>query len=280
MSKFYARWSRYYAQRTGFPYNEQILTKIKSGQFLSFSQIEMDQTMQMSSSAMEMASQTMDMASSATSMMMSATSMASSMDMASHTMDMASHTMDMASHTMDMASATATGMDMDMGMMGMNMYLTSSYQNYPVLFRTLHASSGGAAFGIFCILFFGGMFFRGLFFLSAYLEQRVFHNFNNAVIIKEVDNCACDPEKEADSAMEGLKSSSMSKFFPTTFSQITQDLVRLVLAFVTAMFGYALMLATMSYVILYFFAVCLGVAFGEVFFNRLSIVTGVNKIRL
>ncbi|GMF05527.1 unnamed protein product [Ambrosiozyma monospora] len=65
-------------------------------------------------------------------------------------------------------------------------------------------------------------------------------------------------------------------FFPG-LAESGKDIIRLLIAFVSAMFGYALMLAAMSFVILYFFAACLGIAFGEVFFNRLSIVLGINK---
>ncbi|KAG7813152.1 hypothetical protein KL921_000698 [Ogataea angusta] len=201
-----------------------------------------------------------------------------------------------ATSSMDMATASSTSsMDMDMSMdMSMNYYLTTQYHHYPVIFHTLRAGSGAGAFGIFCVLFFGAVFFRGLFFLSAYLEQRVFHNLTNAVLIQEIDNCACDPEEDQKTQPTGAtsatgapggtlnaKSLGLGKIVKQTFcpglGELKRDFIRLLIAFTAAMFGYALMLAAMSFVLLYFFAICLGMAFGEIFFNRLSIVLGINK---
>ncbi|KAG7877335.1 hypothetical protein KL938_004091 [Ogataea parapolymorpha] len=198
--------------------------------------------------------------------------------------------MSMASATDTMAMATGSpsssmdgmGMSMDMNM---NYYLTTHYDRYPVIFHTLRASSGAGAFGIFCVLFFGAVFFRGLFFLSAYLEQRVFHNLTNAVLIQEIDNCACDPEEDKKHDPSGgtlsAKSLGLGKIIRQTLcpglGELKRDFIRLLIAFTATMFGYALMLAAMSFVVLYFFAICLGMAFGEIIFNRLSIVLGINK---
>ncbi|GME84894.1 unnamed protein product [Ambrosiozyma monospora] len=186
---------------------------------------------------------------------------------------------------MDMSSMDMSGMDMssDSGdTMMMNSYLVTTYSNYPVVFKTLKAHSGGAAFGVFCAIFFSAFFLRGLFFLSAYLEQKVFHNYTNAVLVQEVDNCACDPESEDEKSPFGAlkrkgQASMLRQLFFPGLAESGKDIIRLLIAFVSAMFGYALMLAAMSFVILYFFAACLGIAFGEVFFNRLSIVLGINK---
>lgn len=56
-----------------------------------------------------------------------------------------------------------------------------------------------------------------------------------------------------------------------------RDVIRLLLAFTIVMFGYAIMLAAMSFVLTYFFAICLGLAFADVFFNRLAIILDINK---
>ncbi|KAH3669648.1 hypothetical protein OGATHE_002460 [Ogataea polymorpha] len=168
-------------------------------------------------------------------------------------MDMDSSTsshmdMSMTSATSSMAMATASpssSMDMDMSMdMGMNYYLTTHYNHYPVIFHTLRASSGAGAFGIFCVLFFGAVFFRGLFFLSAYLEQRVFHNLTNAVLIQEIDNCACDPEedKKPDSSGGTLRANSLGlgKIIRQTFcpglGELKRDFIRLLIAFTATIF--------------------------------------------
>ncbi|KAG7757647.1 hypothetical protein KL911_000623 [Ogataea haglerorum] len=209
------------------------------------------------------------------------------MDMGSPSSSSMHMSMATATSSMDMTAASSTSsMDMNMSMdMEMNYYLTTHYNHYPVIFHNLRASSGAGAFGIFCVLFFGAIFFRGLFFLSAYLEQRVFHNLTNAVLIEEIDNCACVPEEDQKHLPSGgtlsVKSLSLGKIISQTFcpglGELKRDFIRLLIAFTATMFGYALMLAAMSFVLLYFFAICLGMAFGEILFNRLSIVLGINK---
>lgn len=265
----------------------------------------MDMDMMSSSSSM-----LTDMMSSMSSMSSSLSSMSMSMGNAASTatasasmamgMDMGSSSSG-ASMTMDMSSPTGSSMDMSgdgdgsMSGMSMNSYFTTNYNDYPVVFKTLHAQTGGAAFGIFCVLFFCAFALRGLFFLSAFIEQRYFHNLSNAVYVQD-DNCECGDEDEAKEeditppptqlpqhlAAPQLNlnqpiGSILRQLFLPSLSEISKDVVRLVLAFVIAMFGYALMIAAMSYVLVYFFAICLGIAFGEVFFNRLSMIIGINK---
>lgn len=264
-------------------------------------------------SGMDMSSSTMmssmDMSTSTmTSMGMSSSTMMPSMDMSSSTMMMSS--MDMSSSSMvsmsnmNMATATssmsATSTNMS-GMvmatstsssdssdsadtMRMSMWMTSSYSYTPVFFKSLEAHSGAAAFGIFCVLFFSSFFFRGLLFLSSYLEQAVFRNYANVITVEE---CECGPlsinddEKQSADKTHQMKKLSFGQILKDLFwispKELFHDIIRLLLAFTTVMFAYALMLASMSLVVLYFFAICLGLAFGEVFFNRLSIILGINK---
>lgn len=132
------------------------------------------------------------------------------------------------------------------------------------------------------MLFFSSFFFRGLLFLSSYLEQAVFHNFSNTIIVE--DDCECGPS-ETDDKASSLRpqkpdlsfGSVLKQLFWTSRKDLLHDVIRLVLAFTIVMFGYAIMLAAMSFVILYFFAICLGLAFGEVFFNRLAVILDINK---
>ncbi|QPG76930.1 hypothetical protein FOA43_004324 [Brettanomyces nanus] len=152
---------------------------------------------------------------------------------------------------------------------------------------TQNASSKASAFGIFCVIFFTCFAFRAFIFLGAYLEQRVFHNYTNSVIIDKED-CTCDPVSDSDQKFQAA-TKALGAPIDKSFGQIIKeiclpgmnevykDVIRLLVAFVVSMLGYALMLAAMSFFILYFFAVCLGLAFGEVFFNRLAIVLGVNR---
>lgn len=226
----------------------------------------------------------MDMGSSSTAMAMS--SATSSMNMASSTsMNMGSSTMSM---DMSSSSSTADSMDMDMDM-SMNSYLTTHYNGYPVVFKTLTASSGGAAFGIFCALFFTAFAFRGLTFLSAYVEQKVFRDIkpfdlsenetpvNSQKTDVHESSRSTDVESDINRKKHLKERSAIAKFFAVTPTSLYRDFIRLIIAFVAAMFGYAIMLAAMSFVILYFFAIVLGLAFGEVFFFRLALVMEINQ---
>jgi copper transporter 1 len=179
---------------------------------------------------------------------------------------------------MDMATATAS---MDMSSDMMNSHLTTNYAGYSVVFDTLKAANGGAAFGIFCVLFFTAFIFRGLAFLGAYIEQRVFvpsslRDDDETSHEEDIEEKCCGP---ADSSHENTtdlikERSTLAKFFHFTPQSLYRDFIRLILVFVSTMIGYALMLAVMSFILLYFFAVILGIAFGEIFFLRLSIVMG------
>lgn len=182
-----------------------------------------------------------------------------------------------------LSSALSDVMAMDMPMM--NSYFVTDWLNYPVIFRTMALSNGGKLFGIFLFLFVLGFLFRGLSFASAYIEQKVFHNYQNSVIVEVEENCECgdvDTDSAGKSAQSAptshkMRSSKLRQFLLPGKSEFLKDVVRLLLLFLTLMIGYLLMIAAMSYVILYFFAVVLGIAFGEVFFNRLAIVLDVNK---
>lgn len=254
----------------------------------------------MDMSGMDMGSTTSSSAMHMTMTHSSAAATSTGMDMSGMSMTMSSSSMDMSmsgtpTMSMDMsgtaASATAgatstmdmSGMDMDSGdedSMSMTMWMTTKYKNTPVFFRSLDAHSGAAAFGIFCVLFFCSFFFRGLIFLSSYLEQAVFHNYSNTIIVEE--DCDCSPADEKASPVPTTPNSPpfgevVRKLFWTGPRELMNDVIRLLLAFTIVMFGYAIMLAAMSFVILYFFAICLGLSFGEIFFNRLSIILNVNK---
>ncbi|KAG5357768.1 Copper transport protein [Yarrowia sp. B02] len=164
--------------------------------------------------------------------------------------------------TMDHSSMDHSGMDhssmghdmggMDHGgHMGMNMWLTTSWKDYPVLFKTMTASTGGKAFAIFVALFFTGMFHRGL----ALLRQTM-----------EAKWAQADREKVKETGVP--PKTGLSGFFANI--HIVRDSIRVTVAFTYYMIGYALMLSAMSYVLVYFFAICLGLAFGELLFNNVA----------
>ncbi|KAM9899956.1 hypothetical protein OXX80_010775 [Metschnikowia pulcherrima] len=190
-----------------------------------------------------------------------------SMDMASATtsMDMSSMTHAMATSTMDMSEHS-------MDMMSMNMYLTSVYKDYPVLFKGLSASGPGQAFGIFLLFFFASFITKGFEFLKNYLESKVWNNPNYQIPESTtiVEECACDDDNDKISdAAEGTTPTGTHRQL-SIFTVLGRDAIRITLCFLSELFGYAMMLVAMTFSLVYFFAVVLGMAFGRFFFERLS----------
>lgn len=214
-----------------------------------------------------MASLSMDMSglSSITSAVASATSAMS--DMMSTT---ASSVMSMASAS---ASSSMDSMDMssDSSSMSMNMYLTTAYANYPVLFKQLSADTSGKAFGIFVLMFVVSFLSKGIEFFKNYLEQKVWDNPNYQVATQTtvIEQCDCDEDDKVSLANEGVTASGSHKRASLS-TVLFRDLVRILLCFVSELLGYAMMLVAMTFSLVYFFAVVLGMAFGRFFFERLS----------
>ncbi|KAH3688830.1 hypothetical protein WICPIJ_000190 [Wickerhamomyces pijperi] len=204
-----------------------------------------------------------------------------------------------ASSTMDMmASSTSPTSAMDSmssttssSSMSMTMYLMTSYLNTPVIFEKLYATNKATCFAIFVVLFCTGFAFRGMAFLNTYIEQRIFRderrNIEDIKIQVEKDlnskvigDSSTDQESYEVLSLRKLQSahgtfnetqrSILAKFLSHTTQSLYQDFIRLLLTFSQVMVAYALMLAVMTCVLPYFFAVCLGIAFGEIFFLRLG----------
>lgn len=222
---------------------------------------------------------------------------------ASSMMDMASSTaMSMASSTaMSMSSSSSTSdmdMDMDMGM-DMHMYFTTQYKDYPVLFKGLHARTAAQAFGIFVLLFAVAFLIRGVEFTRNYLEQVVWKNPSYVdchpgetanTHLKQVNTtdkkvgscCGGEIDKDSDISLrdtssdqqhhqqiEGVHASGRPSRLPLA-SSLVRDAIRLILCILPDLFGFALMLAAMTYTLTYFFAVVLGLGIGRFTFERLS----------
>lgn len=195
-----------------------------------------------------------------------------------HAMHSATDSMSMSSSTMDHGSMDHGSMDhgsMDHSMMGMNMWLTTKYEGYPVLFKSLVANNGGEAFGIFLLFFVVAFVGKGCEFLKNYLELKVWHNPNYNRQTTIIDECACDDE-EANSG-KGLESVEQTTrpASHSFFTYLMRDFIRIILCFIPEMFGYALMLVAMTFSLVYFFSVILGNTFGRFFFEKLS-----NKLNL
>lgn len=192
--------------------------------------------------------------------------------------------MHMASSTMgsmgSMASETGMSMGdgMDMGMMSMRMYFSTQYRDVPVLFQNMAAKNKGQAFGIFLFLFVIGFLTRGIEFVKNYLEQSVWknptyvqcHPGRERVGAAQSASDLLGKEMSSDSEAEvGLSAPPSTKGFSMA-SLLFRDAIRLVLCILPDLFGFALMLAAMSYTLTYFFGVVLGLGVGRFFFERLS----------
>ena len=196
-------------------------------------------------------------------------------------MSMGSMAMDsMAATATSSAGASSTGMahmghgSMDMGMGGMHMFFTTNFENYPVLFKNLKATTKAEAFGIFVLLFVVAFLVRGFEFIRNYLEQSVWHNpvYNSCHNVDEkvapVGSC-CAKGDESDVSADMEVAAPQASKLPMA-SRFFRDTIRLILCILPDMFGYALMLVAMTYTLTYFFAVVVGSGSGRFFFERMS----------
>ncbi|KAI5968578.1 CTR1 [Candida margitis] len=218
----------------------------------------------------------------------------SSMDMGS----MASSTMSMVMETTAAAMDHSGSSNSSMGdmsgmssMSGMHMYFTREFKDYPVIFKSLSASTKGEAFGIFVLLFFAAFFARFLEFIRNYLEEVVWQNksynefeagvANHSANLQPTtpaqgDCCAGSADDESfdkrvsnDDVIVQSQEAKPSKSNLPIASTIMRDAIRLVLCIVPDLFGYTLMLAAMTYTLTYFFAVVIGSGVGRFVSERL-----------
>ncbi|CAI4864447.1 CNT_HP2_G0054970.mRNA.1.CDS.1 [Saccharomyces cerevisiae] len=245
--------------------------------------------------ASSMASMSMDAMSSASKTLASTMSSMASMSMGSSSMSGMS--MSMSSTPTSSASAQTTsdssmsgmsgmsssdnssssGMDMDMSM-GMNYYLTPTYKNYPVLFHHLHANNSGKAFGIFLLFVVAAFVYKLLLFVSWCLEVHWFKKWDKQNKYSTLPSANSKDEgkhydTENNFEIQGLPKlpNLLSDIFVPSLMDLFHDIIRAFLVFTSTMIIYMLMLATMSFVLTYVFAVITGLALSEVFFNRCKI---------
>ncbi|QID88532.1 copper transport protein ctr1 [Saccharomyces pastorianus] len=182
----------------------------------------------------------------------------------------------MSSSSNSSSSGSSMDMDMDMDMdMGMNYYLTPTYKNYPVLFHHLHANTSGKAFGIFLLIVVAAFVYKLLLFVSWCLEVHWFKKWD-----KENKYCTLPSANAKDDGrnygtennfeIQGLPKlpNLLGDIFVPSLMDLFHDIIRTFLVFTSTMIIYMLMLATMSFVLTYVFAVITGLALSEVFFNR------------
>lgn len=192
-------------------------------------------------------------------------------------MSMPSQTLSMMMHMHNSSSMDhLSGMS---HMHSMNMYFTTLFKDYPVLFSKLSAHTKGQAFGIFVLLFIVAFLCRGLEFARNYLEARVWNNpAYQAQCHPPVDNvtgadkaCCTTKDRMDDSSSNDKEPlAAPSKPQIPLATSLFRDAIRLVLFVVPDIISYALMLAAMTYTLAYFFAVAVGSGVGRFAFQRLS----------
>lgn len=176
------------------------------------------------------------------------------------------------------ANSDMGGMDHDM--MGMHMWFTTEFKDYPVLFKKLTALTKAEAFGIFVLLFVVAFIGRALEFLRTYLETRVWHN---PVYVRTAAPAitAHHPFSDKDEEIVAAERTEVGLALlgaPLVVLLLFRDAVRLALLVLPELLSYALMLAVMTYTLTYFFAVVVGLGVGRFVFDKLSYRMGMKPV--
>ncbi|EDO19232.1 hypothetical protein Kpol_1050p92 [Vanderwaltozyma polyspora DSM 70294] len=235
--------------------------------------------MSSSSMSMNMASMTTSPSSSMTMSMQMSTSTAQSSASSSMSGMSGMSGMDMGGNSTMSSNSSMSGMDMDMDM-GMNYYLTRTFNGYPVLFHGLHANTKAKAFGIFVLLMTAAFVYKFLLFVSWCLEVHWFKKWNKKNKFSTMDAARSSANKK-DQYNDGYLSDDtfvvdplpklpnvIGDIFRPSLIDVSHDLIRTLLTFTSTMIIYMLMLAAMSFVLTYVFGIITGLALAEVFFNR------------
>lgn len=214
----------------------------------------------------------MDMSHSASgssfSMHMSISSATPSSTMNMHSMSSTMSGMAASSTGMDMAGMNMGGMKMEH--MAMNSYLTPKYYKYPLLFEHLSADTKAKAFGIFVLIGVAAFVYKLILFVSWCLEVHWFKMWSKEDRRNAELTAAMFADPDSVPRLPPIYALLRDLAMPRT-SELLHDFLRTILVFLSTMLVYMLMLAAMSFVLTYVFAVILGITLSEVFFNRLKI---------
>lgn len=253
-------------------------------------------TTAMSSSSHDHSGMSMSMGSS------SSNPTSSAMDMAMQSGATHNHSNSLTSSSSNSTATASTGMDMS-SHMGMNYYLTREYAKYPVVFEKLYANSKADAFGIFVLILAAAFCYKFLLFLNWTLEIHWFKKWNKTKklesalslknnssninkVIEDDDNMSLfsngqktDYDSDATQVYQDNNGLQLTQplpkmpnllfdIFAPNLYDLIHDFIRIIIIFTSTMIIYMLMLAAMSFVLTYVFAVVTGLSLSEVFFNR------------
>lgn len=142
----------------------------------------------------------------------------------------------------------------------------------------MHANNSGNAFGIFLLFVVAAFVYKLLLFVSWCLEVHWFKKWDKQNKYSTLPSANSKDEgkhydTENNFEIQGLPKlpNLLSDIFVPSLMDLFHDIIRAFLVFTSTMIIYMLMLATMSFVLTYVFAVITGLALSEVFFNRCKI---------
>lgn len=184
---------------------------------------------------------------------------------------------------MPMDDKPMKGCHMDMPMdHSMSMTFGARWNETAIVFPSWKARTTGQYVGAWFALFFIALFFRLLFVLRAAFEYfyaskqyaRRGYNYLNAVETTNLSDSSKSPESSSSEIREQANPlSSNSRFWKVPVVP-TVDIGRCLFTFVIAMVSYFLMLAAMTFVTGYFFAIITGLAVGELLLGRFGLLVG------
>ncbi|CAI6921639.1 ANM_collapsed_G0058600.mRNA.1.CDS.1 [Saccharomyces cerevisiae] len=180
----------------------------------------------------------------------------------------------MASMSMDaMSSASKTILS---SMSSMSMEAMSSASK--TLASTMSSMAMVRLFGIFLLFVVAAFVYKLLLFVSWCLEVHWFKKWDKQNKYSTLPSANSKDEgkhydTENNFEIQGLPKlpNLLSDIFVPSLMDLFHDIIRAFLVFTSTMIIYMLMLATMSFVLTYVFAVITGLALSEVFFNRCKI---------
>lgn len=152
--------------------------------------------------------------------------------------------------------------------MEMNSHLTSQFYNVPLLFKDLIAKNKSEAFAIFILIIGVAFVYKLVLFSSWILEVKGFKMWNN----DSESNMNVRVDLELQRNILPSLPAFMFEIFAPKWEILLQDLIRLILTFISTTLVYMLMLIVMTFVLTYVFGVILGLSLAEIFFNRCKIV--------
>ncbi|CCG83622.1 putative Ctr copper transporter [Taphrina deformans PYCC 5710] len=155
----------------------------------------------------------------------------------------------------------------------MSMVFTTSYSGVPILFESWAPKDNGAFVGAWFAIFFWAILFRALIWMRSVFETRWaarwYRKYEMRPVQSRTDSDSINAIDKLEEKRSALSSSQRQLQTHAPF-RLQVEVPRMLLVFVTVILGYSLMLITMTYVVGYFFAVCTGLAVGELIFGRYS----------